>query len=136
MVILCKKLFPSELAALQNSLTSPAFRPDRELGLRRAATYSEEDDQQQDESEEEEEDEDTTTSNRYGLDVDDKWDDGVTLVESGPVTVYGGKRWGLGLGLRRDAIPCFVRRCNRGRATVVDTFRTRSTPNLRCNSQS
>jgi hypothetical protein len=84
MTILCKKFFPNELAALQNSLISPGLRSNP--GLRRAVTYSEdseaeeeEDETQRDESEEE--DEDTKMSNPYGLDIDDKWDDGATLVD-------------------------------------------------------
>jgi hypothetical protein len=84
MTILCKKFFPNELAALQNSLISLGFRSNP--GLRRADTYAddpeaeeEEDETQREESEEE--DEDIRGSSSYGLDIDDKWDDGVTLVD-------------------------------------------------------
>ncbi|EAQ85348.1 hypothetical protein CHGG_09362 [Chaetomium globosum CBS 148.51] len=60
-------------------LVKPTFPSN--AGLRRALTYSdgeeeEEDETQQNESEDEDEDEDAATSNPYGLDIDEKWDDG------------------------------------------------------------
>lgn len=60
MTLLCKKFFPHELAALQDSLINPTFRSNP--GLCRAVTYSKDqdaeeeedgDETQQDESEEE-----------------------------------------------------------------------------------
>lgn len=89
MTILCKKFFPNELAVLQNSLIRPDLRSNR--SLRRAVTASddmeaeveeeeEEDETQRDESDEEEED--VGASNLNVLDIDDEWDDGVTVVES------------------------------------------------------
>ena len=85
MTILCKKFFPNEFAVLQNSLIGqPLFA---NPSLRRAVTYidgqeaeeEEEDETQREESEEE--DEDNKTSNQYSLDIDDEWDDNVTLVD-------------------------------------------------------
>ncbi len=89
MTILCKKFFPNELATLQNSLignhaisTNPA--------LRRVVTFTEDqevEEEEEDESggerrlEDEDEDEDGKASNPYGLDIDDEWDDHVTLVD-------------------------------------------------------
>ncbi|KAJ4291592.1 hypothetical protein N0V88_006192 [Collariella sp. IMI 366227] len=88
MTILCKKFFPNELAVLQNSLIRPDLRSNP--SLRRAVTASdfleaeeeeeEEDETQRDENDEEEED--VGASNLNGLDINDEWDDGVTVVES------------------------------------------------------
>jgi hypothetical protein len=86
MTILCKKFFPNELAALQNGLINSGLRSNPDLS--RAVTYSEtsetgeeEDSTQRDESEDE--DDDTKASNPYGLDIDDRWENGVTLVDDG-----------------------------------------------------
>ncbi len=85
MTALCNKYFHNELAALQNSLIGQPLRPNP--GLRRAVTCGEDgepeeedDDETQRESDEDEEDEDNKASNQYSWDIDDEWDDHVTLV--------------------------------------------------------
>jgi hypothetical protein len=88
MTILCKKFFPNELATLQNSLIGQhaiGVNP----ALRRVVTYAEDQEVEEEEEEDglgagvedEDEDEDSKTSNPYGLDIDDEWDDHLTLVD-------------------------------------------------------